>query len=58
MKKKIIICILTIVISLPLSLVYAASQNMILGSFFGFALALGLDELVNILKQRSIVTKE
>ena len=45
-KKKRLFSIIAIIISLPLSLVGAASQDMFIGVVFGFALCLGIDGLI------------
>jgi len=52
-KERTIAWIMTIV-SLPLSIVGAASNSILIGAFFGFTLALGVDYLVDIHKKIKI----
>ena len=46
-KKKRIYSLIAILIGLPLALVGAASQSMVIGVVFGCVLALGIDGLID-----------
>lgn len=48
--KKRLYAVIAVIVCLPLSIVGAASQNLIMGSFFGFILALGIDYLLSSYK--------
>lgn len=50
-NKKRIVILLTIIISLPLSLIGAASNSLIMGGFFGFILVLSIDKFVSSFKR-------
>lgn len=52
MKKKRLVSLVAILVSLPLSLLGAATQNFILGGFFGFILGLGIDISVSSFKTK------
>lgn len=49
-KKKRQNSLCAIIIGLPLSIVGAASQSIIVGSIFGFVLTLGIDGLIGSFK--------
>ena len=51
-KKKRRLSVLAIIVGLPLAIVGASSQNLIMGAFFGFVLALGIDGLIDSVKTR------
>ncbi len=54
-KKKRIVSLLTIIISLPLSILGAASQNIVLGVVFGFLLAIGIDSFISTFSKTKLV---
>ena len=53
--KKKIICLLMIIIGLPLAVMSAVSQDIVLGSIFGFTFCLGIDWLVDIYNESRII---
>ena len=46
MRKKRLYSIITIFVSLPLAIVGASQQSMLMGGFFGSLLALAIDEFI------------
>lgn len=46
LNEKRIICVAAIIFCLTLAFMFATSQNIILGSFFGFLSCLGIDGLI------------
>lgn len=56
-KKERFISILVIIVSLPLSIVGAASNSLPVGTLFGFALALGIDRLISSFKHGKTADK-
>lgn len=51
LQKERLLCVIAIIISLPLSISFAASQSILFGSFFGFILALGIDGLIGTFRK-------
>ena len=55
MKKKRLYYVISIIVTLPLALVGASQQSLVIGGFFGVLLALSVDELVATFKNTSKV---
>ena len=55
MKKKRLYYFISIIVTLPLALVGASQQSLVIGGFFGVLLELSVDELVATFKNTSKV---
>ncbi len=52
-KKTRLVAVLAIIISLPLSIAGAASQNVATGSIWGLVLAVGVDFLIDSFRKQT-----